>query len=82
MQRIIGVFVGGLITLALLWIMSPTGPDANQKYLTAVVIGGIANILWPWVIGLYLARRLKARRANETSAEIDKRIAEERAKGV
>ena len=42
--------------------------------MTAVVIGAIASMLWPWVIGLFLARRVKQRRDDQIQAEVDKQI--------
>jgi uncharacterized protein YneF (UPF0154 family) len=42
--------------------------------VTAVVIGAIATILWPIVIGFFLARRVKNRRDEQIQKEVDKQL--------
>jgi ABC-type uncharacterized transport system permease subunit len=73
LQHIIGAGVGGIITWAVLVLTTATD---SSEYITAVVIGAIATILWPWVIGLFLARRVKARRNEDIQKEVDKQMAE------
>jgi ATP/ADP translocase len=81
MQRFIGVSLGALVTYLLLVILDATTGDASPKYGMAVVIGAIVSWLWPWVIGIFLARRVKARHDQKISDEVDKQLAEERKKG-
>jgi xanthine/uracil permease len=72
MHHIIGVVIGAVATYVLLIIM--VGSQFSDKYLPAVVIGAIIALLWPWFIGLLLARRIKNRRDAQIQAEVDRQI--------
>ena len=74
MHHIIGSAIGGIVTYILLVVLVP-GPTA-QQYLPAVVIGAIVSMLWPWFIGLMLARRVKNKRDASIQAEVEKQMAE------
>ena len=80
MQRVIGVALGAVITFVLLVLFTPKEGDPTTWYLTAVAIGAIVSLLWPWVIGLILARRVKSRREEKIEAEVQRQLAEERSK--
>jgi hypothetical protein len=80
-QRFIGVSLGALVTYLLLLAADAWSADPAAKYGMAVVIGAIVSWLWPWVIGIFLARRVKARHDQKISDEVDKQLAEERKKG-
>jgi hypothetical protein len=71
-QNILGILVGSLVTLAVLLIGKA---NTLEQYVTALVIGGIANFAWPLVAGIWLARRAKARRNNQIQSEVDRQIA-------
>jgi hypothetical protein len=71
-QNILGILVGSLVTLAVLLIGKA---NTLEQYVTALVIGGIANFLWPLVAGIWLGRRAKARRDEQIQKEVDKQMA-------
>ena len=74
MQRVIGIFVGGFTIYVLLNVMEAVTKDTQPRYLLAVGIGMLVMLLWPWVIGLFLARRVRDRRDEEIQREVDKQI--------
>jgi xanthine/uracil permease len=74
MQHIIGVGIGAIVTYVLLFVM--VGSQYTDKYLPAVVIGAIVALAWPWVIGLFLARRVKNRRDAQIQAEVERQVAD------
>jgi len=76
LHRIIGAGIGALATYLLLLLFGPKGVDASM-YVMPVVVGAIIALLWPWVIGLLLARRVKARRDDKISAEVERQVAEQ-----
>jgi 4-amino-4-deoxy-L-arabinose transferase-like glycosyltransferase len=80
MQRIIGLILGGLTIYLLLNVMEAVTVDTQPRYLLAIVIGLLVALLWPWVVGLRVARRAKERRDEEIEAEVQRQLAEERAK--
>jgi hypothetical protein len=74
LQHIIGAIVGAALTWVILVV---TGADQSAEYVTAVVIGAIGTILWPLVIGFFLARRVKNKRDEQIQKEVDKQLAEQ-----
>jgi ABC-type polysaccharide/polyol phosphate export permease len=76
LHRIIGAGIGALATYLLLIIFGPKGADASM-YVMPVIVGALVALLWPWVIGLILARRVKARRDEKISAEVERQVAEQ-----
>jgi uncharacterized membrane protein len=80
MQRIIGIILGGLTIWALLNVMSALSISEQPRYLLAIVIGMAVALLWPWVIGMRVARRAKERRDEDIQEEVQRQLAEERAK--
>ena len=76
LHRIIGAGIGALATYLLLILFGPKGADASM-YVMPVIVGAIIALLWPWVIGLVLARRVKARRDEKISAEVERQVAEQ-----
>jgi len=73
MHHIIGVVIGAIVSYLLLIIM--VGSEFSDKYLPAIVIGAIVALLWPWFIGLMLARRVKNRRDEQIQAEVERQMA-------
>jgi len=71
LQHIIGSVVGAAITWGVLVLTSAAD---SSEYITAVAIGAVAAMLWPWVIGLFLARRVKQRRDDKIQEEVDRQI--------
>ena len=82
MQHFIGVVLGAFATFILLMFFNgPDGPrivsDMTQAYLISVIVGAIVSLAWPWVIGLILVRRAKARRDDKIQKEVEKQVAEQ-----
>ena len=77
MHRVIGILLGAVATYLLLLILVGTDGDLTQKYAIAVVIGAIVALLWPWVIGLILARRVRQRHQDQIDKEVDRRMSQE-----
>jgi hypothetical protein len=73
MHHIIGVGIGAIVTYLLLVVM--VGSQYADKYLPAIIIGGIVALLWPWFIGLMLARRVKSKRDAQIQAEVERQVA-------
>ncbi len=71
LQHIIGSGVGAAIAWLVLVL---TNANTSPQYVTAVIIGAIATIFWPIVIGFFLARRVKQRREDDIQKEVDKQL--------
>jgi ABC-type Fe3+-siderophore transport system permease subunit len=73
MQRIIGAGLGAVVTYVLLVILA--GAAQSQVYLTAVLVGLIVSIAWPWIISLMVARGVRERRREEADRELEEQQA-------
>jgi len=80
MHHIIGSAIGGIVTYLLLLLLIP-GSVYNSQFLTAVVIGAIVAMIWPWFIAFMLARRVKNKRNAQIQSEVDKQISEQKPGG-
>ena len=78
LQRLIGVSLGALVTLALLEVLNLGSKEPN--YVTAVVIGAIVSFFWPVFIGWYLVRRHRYKQQEQISKEVDRQVSEQTGK--
>ena len=78
MQRILGVALGAIVTYLLLLALVGTAGDAARTYAIAVIAGAVVAILWPWIVAIYVGRRVKERRDEEIQREVEKQLADER----
>ena len=78
MQRIIGIALGALVTYLLLAVLVGTAGDASRSFGIAVLVGAAISLLWPWLVGFYIGRRVKERRDEEIQREVEKAIAADR----
>jgi cytochrome c biogenesis protein CcdA len=76
MQRIIGLVLGAVVTYVILVVMVGTTGDAARNYLIAVVAGTIVALVWPWVVAIYIGRRVKERRDEEIQREVERQLAD------
>jgi phosphotransferase system glucose/maltose/N-acetylglucosamine-specific IIC component len=77
LQRIIGLAIGGVVSLILLLIMVPDN-STWQDYVLPLAIGQVAAFFWPVVIAFWLGRRARARRDNQIEAEVQRQLDQER----
>ncbi len=70
-QQIIGLIVGGIVTLVLLIPMSDATLD---QAVVPVIIGAVAAFFWPIVVGWLLVRRAKQRREDQIQNEVQRQM--------
>ena len=51
------------------------GGQYADKYLPAIIVGGIVALGWPWFVGLLLARQVKNKRDAQVEAEVARQTA-------
>ncbi len=78
MQRIIGIVLGAIATYLLLLLLVGTAGDASRSFGIAVLVGAGISLVWPWLVGFYVGRRVKERRDEEIQREVEKAIAADR----
>ena len=73
-QRIIGLIVGGLVTIVLLVFTTDVTWDAT---IMPIVVGAVAAFFWPVVVGWLLIRRARQRRENQIQSEVERQMREQ-----
>ena len=79
-QRLLGVITGGIVTFLLLWLFDDGRVISGEKsgWLVAIVIGALANLLWPMIWGIYIGRRAQERQDRSVRAEVERQLDVER----
>ena len=70
-QRGIGVFIGALVSLILLALMTSVAWD---EAVVPLAIGAVAAWAWPVVIAFWLGRRAKQRRDDKIEDEVQRQL--------
>jgi hypothetical protein len=78
MQRIIGIVLGALLAFALLLLLVGTGLNNPRDYVIALVAGAVVSIVWPWIVAVYIGRRVREHRDEEVQREVERQLAEKR----
>ncbi|MEA2536040.1 MAG: hypothetical protein QOF11_274 [Chloroflexota bacterium] len=81
MQRIVGIVLGALVAFGLLLLFVGSTLDLPRNYAIALVAGAIVSILWPWIVGFYIGRRVREHRDEEVQREVERQLAEKREGG-
>ena len=74
-RRITGIILGVLAFLLVYWLTG-LGTPSNPQWALAALIGLVVALIWPWIMGLIMVRRVRQNR----QAEIDKEVQEQLAK--
>ena len=75
-RRITGIILGVLVFFLVYWITG-LGTPSNPNWALAALIGLVVALLWPWVFGLIMVRRVRENRQAEIDAEVQKQLAQQ-----
>ena len=75
-RRITGIILGVLVFFFVYWITG-LGTPSNPNWALAALIGLVVALLWPWLFGLYMVRRVKQNRQAEIDQEVQRQLAEQ-----
>jgi cell shape-determining protein MreD len=75
-RRITGIIIGVLAFLLVYWITG-LGTPSEPQWALAALVGLVVALLWPWLFGLYMVRRVKQNRQEEIDQEVQKQLAEQ-----
>ena len=53
------------------------GYTVKSQLALALLIGLVVALLWPWLFGLYMVRRVRQNRQNEIDQEVQKQLAQQ-----
>ena len=74
-RRITGIVLGVLAFLLVYWLTG--GYTVKSQLALALLVGLVVALLWPWLFGLYMVRRVRQNRQNEIDQEVQKQLAQQ-----
>ena len=75
-RRITGIILGVLVFFLVYWITG-LGTPSNPNWALAALIGLVVALIWPWLFGLMMVRRVRQNRQAEIDQEVQKQLAEQ-----
>ena len=75
-RRITGIIIGVLVFFLVYWITG-LGTPSNPNWALAALIGLVVALIWPWIFGLIMVRRVRQNRQAEIDAEVQKQLAQQ-----
>ena len=75
-RRITGIILGVLVFFVVYWITG-LGTPTNPNWALAALIGLVVALIWPWIFGLIMVRRVRQNRQAEIDAEVQKQLAQQ-----
>ena len=78
-RRIVGIILGVVAFFIVYWITG-LGTPSNPNWALAVLVGLVIALIWPWLFGIIMVRRVRQRRQNEINEEVQRQLAEQQNK--
>ena len=75
-RRITGIIIG-VIAFFLVYWLTGLGTPSQPNWALAALIGLVVALIWPWLFGLYMVRRVKANRQQEIDKEVQDQLAKQ-----
>jgi len=75
-RRITGIIIGVLVFLLVFWITG-LGNPSNPNWALAALVGLVVALIWPWLFGLLMVRRVRRNRQSEIDAEVQRQLAQQ-----
>ena len=75
-RRITGIIIGVLAFFLVYWLTG-LGTPSNPNWALAALIGLVVALIWPWLFGLMMVRRVRQNRQAEIDQEVQKQLAEQ-----
>ena len=75
-RRITGIIIGVLVFFLVYWITG-LGTPSNPNWALAALVGLVVALIWPWIMGLIMVRRVRQNRQAEIDAEVQKQLAQQ-----
>jgi cell shape-determining protein MreD len=74
-RRIVGIILGVIAFFIVYWITG-LGTPSSPNWALSILVGLVVALLWPWVFGLLMVRRVRQNRQNQIDKEVSKQLAE------
>jgi hypothetical protein len=67
----------GVLAFLLVYWLTGLGTPSVPNWALAALIGLIVAIIWPWIFGLYMVRRVRQKRQDEIDKEVQEQLAKQ-----
>jgi cell shape-determining protein MreD len=75
-RRITGIILGVLAFFLVYWLSGGFATPSTPNWALSILVGLVVALLWPWVFGLLMVRRVRQNRQNEIDKEVQKQLSE------
>jgi cell shape-determining protein MreD len=75
-RRITGIIIGVLAFFLVYWLTG-LGTPSNPNWALAALVGLVVALIWPWLFGLMMVRRVRQNRQAEIDQEVQKQLAQQ-----
>jgi len=75
-RRITGIILGVLAFFLVYWLTG-LGTPSSPNWALAALIGLVVALIWPWIMGLIMVRRVRQNRQAEIDEEVQKQLAKQ-----
>ena len=76
-RRISGIVLGVLAFLLVYALSGGMATPSNPNWALSILVGLVVALIWPWVFGLIMVRRVRQNRQNEIDQEVQKQLAQQ-----
>ena len=74
-RRITGIILGVLAFLLVYWLSGGFATPSTPNWALAILVGLVVALIWPWIMGLIMVRRVRQRRQDEIDKEVQEQLA-------
>jgi cell shape-determining protein MreD len=75
-RRITGIIIGVLAFFLVYWLTG-LGTPSNPNWALAALVGLVVALVWPWLFGLMMVRRVRQNRQAEIDEEVQRQLAKQ-----
>jgi cell shape-determining protein MreD len=76
-RRITGIILGVLAFLLVYWLSGGMATPSTPNWALSILVGLVVALLWPWIMGLIMVRRVRQRRQDEIDKEVQEQLAKQ-----
>ena len=59
------------------WLSGGMATPSTPNWALSILVGLVVALIWPWVFGLIMVRRVRQNRQNEIDQEVQKQLAQQ-----
>jgi hypothetical protein len=76
-RRITGIILGVVAFFIVYALTGGLATPSNPNWALSILVGLVVALIWPWVMGLLLVRRVRRKRQEEIDQEVQRQLAQQ-----